>query len=386
MQHHELRRRVVDEPHDVVRGNLIKTLVDGWPEDPETRSLLEDLVHVDGSEHNRAGVAKLLASRWPDERTCEALRQVVTTDPQRSVVLQAGLCLRELRPVEALSWTHEQLRSPDPDMRIRALSTLRTTWEDHPDTRTALHAVVTTDDEPRVRLAALSELGDLSERDPAFQDVARDRLAHDSSPVVRHAALEALDVTADPNVFDLVRTAGADADPAVRAAAARHLGLYGRSFNTDAARQALYEQVTTDEDPDAREAALRAMARMQDIAIGEPLKRWPDRPEAITWLREYVAADPIAQSRRSAVDLLGDYVDDPDNCALLHRIAERHPDESGRIEAIIPFYRREDGDPDTMQVMLRLAETDPSSHVRKEAAQVLNLWSDDFEDFDDLDD
>jgi hypothetical protein len=33
--------------------------------------------------------------------------------------------------------------------------------------------------------------------------------------------------------------------------------------------------------------------------------------------------------------------------------------------------------------MLRLSETDPSSHVRKEAARVLHLWSDDFDDFDD---
>lgn len=363
-EHAVLLRRVVDEADDVVRGNLIKTLVDRWPE--ETRSLLHDLVHVDGSARNREGVVRLLASRWPDERTRDVLRQVVIIDPERSVVRQAGWCLRQLRPDEALAWTHAQLRAPDPDVRARALSTLRTAWEDHPDTSTTLHAAVTADDEPDVRMVALSELGDLTEKDTAFRALAHDRLVHDGSPAVRYAAMRALDDTCEPDSFDPVRQAAADPDAAVRASAVRRLGVHGRSFNTDTAIEALYERVTTDEDPDVREAAWRALRGIHELTVGEQPKRWPDRPEAITWLREHVAADPFAASRHVAVDLLCDFVEDPDVRAVLHRVVEHHPDESDRVRVLSRFVISDRDDPDTREVTLRLAVTDPSSRVRAE--------------------
>jgi hypothetical protein len=181
------------------------------------------------------------------------------------------------------------------------------------------------------RIAALSALGDLSGKDAAFH-----ALAHDSSPAVRLAAMGEL--------------GGIDRDAKV---------------------QALYERVTTDEDPDVCAAALRIFQRMHDVTVGEQPKLWPDRPEAISWLREYVAADPFAADRRVAVDLLADFVEHSDVRVVLHRIAEHHPDESDRVRVMTRFFLSDRDDPDTRDVLLRVAATDPSPRVRAEAREHL---------------
>ncbi|WP_433728829.1 HEAT repeat domain-containing protein [Nocardia sp. CA-129566] len=363
-----------------MRGNLIKTLTDRWPDDPETRSLLHDLVHVDGSAHNRTGVVRLLASRWPDERTCETLRQVTITDPERSVAQSAGLCLDKIRPGEAMSWMLEYLRSPVPEVRARALMALRSVWEDHPDTRTALHAAITADDCPGVRAVALRELGDRAMKDPVSRALVHDCLARDSSPEVRCAALDILDPSDDPDAVDLVRRFVIDPDPGVRVAAIEVLQKW-RPRDRAATTRALYERITIDEDPEVCAAAFRALLRNR---AGSPV--WPNHTAAITWLREYIAADPFAESRRYALFLADDVADDPDIRALMGRIAEHHPDDEMRSSLITRLTLGEHSDAGTQEVIRRLAATDSSWHVRACAVQGLGKFSDDLDDIEPLPD
>ncbi|MBF6465709.1 HEAT repeat domain-containing protein [Nocardia beijingensis] len=337
----QLRRGAVEETNDVVRGNLIKTLVDRWPEDPQTRALLHDLVHVDGFAHNRTGVVKLLVNQWPDEQTCVELRRVVTTDPERSVMKAAAECLIELRPGDAMSWMHEDVRSQDPGVRRRALWTLRTFWKDHPDTLTAI----------------------------------RDRLTSDSSAEVRYEAIHALEDGADPGTFVLALQAVVDPDAKVRAAAVDALGTYPTVVTT-AIAQALYERVTTDDDPNVREAALRTASRRRNSRV-----LWPNHPEAISGLREYVAADPFAESRRFAVYLLEHFTDDPEVRTLLRGIAERHPDDRERGTMMFKLSASGHDDPETKEMVRRMAVVDPSWEVRAHAVQELD-WQDDGPDLE----
>ncbi|NEW41748.1 hypothetical protein GV794_21960 [Nocardia cyriacigeorgica] len=367
------RRAAVEEPHDVIRGNLIKTLADRWPDDPETRSLLHDLVHVDGSARNRKGVVTLLATRWPDDRTCETLRRVITTDPERSVLRHAGVWLDRIRPGAARSWTLERLNSPDADARGQALTTLCAVWEDHDDVLTALHEVIATDDHPSVRETALRELGGLGLRYAASRGVVRDCLAGDNSPEVRCAALRILDPTADPEAAELVHSALVDPAPIVRAAAMDVLYEH-RCAGRAVTIPALYELIVVEEEPRVRAAALRAMV----AGRRDGSRAWPDHPEAITWLREYIAVDPFDESRRFALMLIKEFVDVSDVRALLGDIAERHPDESVRRSVITRLGLGDHGD--TKAVMRRLASSDPSGYVRACAVQGLGWWGEEADD------
>jgi hypothetical protein len=341
------RRQAVDEPDDLLRGNLIATLAQRWPDDPRTRDLLHDLAHVDGCDANRRGVAKIVARRWPDERTCALLRDMATGDPARPVASAAAVLLAELRPAATRTWLYEQLTAAEPDRRVRALRNLRAVAPDEPGTRRALGTAAATDRDPAVRWAALTELTATAAASP-ISELRRRR-----------------------DVFDILLGAARDPAPAVRAVAVEQLGHH-RHVDRSATAAALYERVLAEDDPRVREQALRSMVSRND----EP-SLWPTDPAAIDWLRRHVAAEPFAASRRWALTLLGAFVADPDVRALLGTIAERHPDEQRRRE-LLRLHRTDRADADTKQLARRLVRTDPSEHVRADATMLLTwYWPDD---------
>lgn len=337
-----LRRRLVAERDELERGRLLHTLVDQWPDDPETRSLLHQLVHTDKAFLVREQAMRNLALRWKDERTCDTLKQVLLTEPEHLIANEAGTFLRGLQPDKILTWTRECLESPDPDTRLRALVALKN--HSDPEALSTLRAM-STDDDSRVRAVALEELGELLE-DTETEDA-------DSYTVI-------LDALTDP-------------EPSVRVAAVKALGEYPAG-DRPAIAGALYERVTTDKDPDVRDAAMSAMVTGPD----EP-RMWPDGPEAIAALRDYVAADLFAYSRRAVVKfMLGDLVDDLGIRALLSRIAEHHPDWAFRIDVIRTLASKGNGHADTKATLLRLATADPQSEVRQILlVQIVRAYKDD---------
>jgi hypothetical protein len=341
----EIRRQILDEADHLLRGNVIVTLARRWREDPETRTWLDNVVHVDPSERVRAGIAEHMVRYWPDERTCDTLRTVITTDPAIWNAAGAAKLLNDLRPDEARDWTYQRLRSPDPYRRIGPLWALRTVWPDHPDTLPALDTAFRTDEEPAIRKLALRGLTELH---AASGDEARWRQA-----------------------LDLLLIAVRDPAPEVRVAALSDLHPYCR-FDPELVGRTLYDQVRVDDDPQARHEALAVMWRWD----GEP-GLWPDDPEAVAWLRDFVAADLAAKDRRWAISLLGGFVADPEARRVLLRVAEHHPDGETRSQVIVLYLTGCD-DAESKAMAYRLAAGDPWWLVRARSLQwIIGRWEED---------
>ncbi|NEW29944.1 HEAT repeat domain-containing protein [Nocardia cyriacigeorgica] len=222
--------------------------------------------------------------------------------------------------------------------------------EDDHHTLAALREVITTEQHPELRATALRELGALG------------RNADGSWDVVHECA-----------GIDLLRDALADPAASVRAAAVDVLSER-RCARDAATTRALYTLIATDEGPQLRRTAFRALV----AATHEGFRPWPDDPEAIAWLHEYVAADPCADSRRYALMLLDDFPEIAEVRALLGEIAEQHPDDSVRRTVVTRLGLA--GHDDTKAVLRRLAHTDQADEVRACAVGALGCWGAEFDD------
>lgn len=217
--------------------------------------------------------------------------------------------------------------------------------DDHHDVLDELRTEITTAEHPQARAAAVRGLGALRTPAECFR--------------------EALYVCAG---ISLVRSALADPAPIVRAAAVEV--LYEHCCARDAATaRALYELITTDEGSQLRQTAFMALSACSHKGF----RTWPESPEAIAWLLDYVAADPFDGSRRDPLMLLADFIEVTEVRALLGEIAEQHPDEQVRDNVVARLWFAHHHD-DTRAVCRRLAYGDPSHQVRARAVKALGWW------------
>jgi HEAT repeat protein len=326
----------------------------------------------------RKAALRALADRWPDRPdTMTTLRHAMRTDPELSVRRDTVGTILSLRwQDETLAWLHELSASENVgDRQVAVEVFLAVAWssekERWPEALAALRARAF-DDVPYIRWQALRELRHQARDTPENVAVFRDR-ATDPDPGVREVAISALGIGDPENV------------------------------------EVLYQRATTDEDEDVRKSALRRLSSGDGA--------WPDRAEAIAWLREHAASPDHVTPKDSAhhlgvpelatgllvelwygdprvraqvLDLLTRSRDDEIRCLVLNRLAltgardphtgevvrrlVRHdPSTAVRLAAMDVFGWRET--PETFAVLRERALAEPNAEIRAKALS--RLWFDD---------
>ncbi|HET9654263.1 MAG TPA: hypothetical protein VFP72_02840 [Kineosporiaceae bacterium] len=155
-----------------------------------------------------------------------------------------------------------------------------------------------TDVGPEYRAEAISRLG-LWAGDPAIRDWLRERVTSDPDPGVRLSAVQLLvrDWGISPEMaLWLQGPASTDTDVKVRSAAIQGMG---RSAGDPRVRAWLQNHGTFSHLGVMRRACLVAAA-------------WSTAPELVNWVRDRAVNDPDTQVRRTAMDVMGAHLKNPD--------------------------------------------------------------------------
>ncbi|MGH3903032.1 MAG: NACHT domain-containing protein, partial [Pseudonocardiaceae bacterium] len=84
--HEILRTQAVISPHSIIRRVAMQALAEGWREDPDTLSLLQERVTTDAHQDVRRVAAQALAADWCDDAdTLPLLRECAIADPEQKV-------------------------------------------------------------------------------------------------------------------------------------------------------------------------------------------------------------------------------------------------------------------------------------------------------------
>ncbi len=230
---------------EAARAAALQALVQGWPQDPAVRDLLQTRALQDEDSTVRSTALSALARTWPQD---PAVRDLLQT-----------------RALQDEDWT----------VRSTALSILAQTWPQDPAIRDLLQTCALQDDHASVRLTALSTLAQTWPQDPAVRDLLQTRALQDEDSTVRSTTLSTLAQTwpQDPAVRDLLQTrALQDEDSTVRSTA---LSTLARTWPQDPAVRDLFQtRALQDEDSTVRSRALSALARTwpQDPAVRDLLQ------------------------------------------------------------------------------------------------------------------
>ena len=206
------------------------------------------------------------------------------------------------------------------------------------------------------------------------------RLSQGDAGVRRVAAMDIADLAHEPGAGRLLLLALRDADPSVRAEAAKVID----EFPADELTEALIGALTAS-DESVRYAAARALADLKDPAAGtalltalegasdpfvlaatlRALKNLRHEPALQSGLE--LLAHEHAAVRHEAVGLLG-YLRRPETMAAIARLALSDPQPEVRRQAVAALVS---GDPDTVGRTLIRAVADADWQVRAESASVI---------------
>lgn len=373
--------------------------------------------------------ARFLAALFQnDDRVRDLLHETARSGiPEQREAAFLGLAQSWKTAPETFALVAEGVADEEAFVRRTCLDVLVTNW---PDDQRAhdlmLHAVKDADADVRSR--AIEALAQHANKVPAAWPTVTDALRGDASQSVRNAAVTALAVGAtdprntmalllhacadpawkvrrsalrsvvarfatEPAVFDRVCAAARDSDEDVRQAAVELLA--GR-WPEDAVSADIASRAMRDGDPKVRFAAVRAMAQRWQGApeVVEVLKHaqndydgdvrvaaltaWSDPighpAEYVAILESVVAEDPVADSRRAALEALMSNSAEYGGPALDHGLADPSPDvRSAALRGLSGVTPELSGFRPTV---LRLCE-DADESVRRPAVEVAaRFWGD----------
>jgi predicted NACHT family NTPase len=268
----------------------------------------------------------------------------------------AAECLSELRNRSSIAATSDQLfnqmkgltqydlpHSYEPnkdeamlvrEIRILAVSSVATTWKDHPDTLPWLRQLAQADDNSVVRYVAVQELARGWKDDP------------DTLPILKQLAQ-------------------ADDNSGVGFVAVREIARGWKDH------------------PDTL-PWLKQLAQADGnlvvgfVAVQELARGWKDHPDTLPWLKQLAQADDNSGVGFVAVqELARGWKDDPDTLPILKQLAQADDDCSVREAAVQELARGWKDDPDTLPILKQLAQADDDCSVRYVAVQELARgWKD----------
>jgi len=282
------------------------------------------------------------------------------------------------------------------EIRTLAVTTIASTWSDHPDILPLLKQRAQTDNDGGVRRAAVEELARNFKDDPDTLLWLKQRAQTDNDGGVRRAAVEELarNFKDDPDtLLWLKQRAQTDDESQVRRAAVEELA---RNFKNDPdILPILKQRAQTDNDGRVRGAAVEELARnfkddpdtllwlrqraqadndrgVRRAAVEELARNFKDDPDILPLLKERAQTDDDGGVRRAAVEELArNFKDDPDILPLLKERAQADNDRGVRGAAVEELARNFKDDPDTLPILKERAQTDDDSDVRCAAVQKL---------------
>ncbi|MBD2084680.1 HEAT repeat domain-containing protein [Coleofasciculus sp. FACHB-542] len=253
------------------------------------------------------------------------------------------------------------------EIRIQAVSSVATTWKDHPDTLAWLKQRAQADDDPNVRCAAVEELARGWKDDPDTLAWLKQRVQADDD-FVRRTAVEELarGWKDDPDTLPILKQrAQADSSFFVRRAAVQELA---RGWKDDPDTLPILKQgVQADGSFFVRRAAVQELAR-----------GWKDDPDTLPILKQRAQTDDDFVVRRAAVqELARGWKDDPDTLPILKQRAQTDDTWNVREAAVEELARGWKDDPDTLPILKQRAQADDKFYVRRAAVQELARgWKD----------
>jgi HEAT repeat protein len=262
-------------------------------------------------ELQRAACVSLLARYVSRHDVARRSVRRALEDPSAEVVAAALSALGEAGDADTLR-PAARLLSPDapPQARLAAQRTISALATRHPDEARAFAAAVSPDSQEAEAAALVIEALGPPVRGSADEDVAfLCSLLSSARPSVRGAALAALAVVGGELALDPVVFALSDEEPDVRLAAARALGRMRDEHGSVVGFERLVELSRRDDDPKLRAAAARALGDSAD-------------PRALAPLGALIKSEPMVAV--AALEALGRIVD-PQRTELYIE-ALSHPD------------------------------------------------------------
>ncbi|MEH2435813.1 MAG: HEAT repeat domain-containing protein [Nostoc sp.] len=215
------------------------------------------------------------------------------------------------------------------EIHTQTVTTIATTWQESPDTKTFLKECGTQDDSWDVRRAAIQELAKNFKNDPDTKSWLKECGTQDDSWDVRRAAIQ-----------ELAKTFKNDPDTKIW----------------------LKERATQDDNEDVRRAAVEELA-----------KNFKDDSDTKSWLKERAIHDKSYIVQRAAVqELARNFKDDSDTKSFLKERAIQHDNNwDVRRVAIQGLAKNFKNDPDTKIWLKERATQDDNEDVRRAAVEEL---------------
>ncbi|MEP0880161.1 HEAT repeat domain-containing protein [Trichocoleus sp. ST-U3] len=259
------------------------------------------------------------------------------------------------------------------EIRTQAISSVATTWKDHPDTLAWLKQRAQADNDPEVRYVAVHELARGWKDHLDTLAWLKQRAQADNDPEVRVAAMHELarGWKDDPDTLPMLKQrAQADDNWDVRVTAVHELAR-GWEDHPDTL-PILKQRAQADDNWDVRQVAVQELAR-----------GWKDHPDTLPILKQRAQADGSEYVRCAAVQALTrGWKDEPGMFAFLcdralHDPFERKTDweDNPRQIALGAIIKNYPEHPQTLLLLRDRSLNDPDQKVREFATEKLKNWS-----------